>query len=393
MKYKRLKEFPVVKHNGIFRKQISLFEGTALIVSGTIGAGVLGLPFAIAKVGVFFGFLYIVGVGLLMMALNLLVGSIAVRTGRKLQLVGLAKEYLGTPGKFIMTILMYFMLWGVLVVYIIGEGEVLSALLGGSSFFWSTVFFATATLLIYLGVKTIKVVELFLSLGVLSVVIILSAYSAPHIEAVHLQYSNLAHILFPYGILLFAYHGTTAVPEAYSILIKKHVTFKKAIILAGFISMAVYALFSIVVVGVTGAGTTEIATLGLGNKLGSIIFILGNLFAVLAMGTSCLMAGLALRDSMSWDFQVSRGIATLLVCGIPFLIFILGIRGFISAIDIVGGVFMSLEMLLILLIFWRAKQLGDMPQGKYRLHHATLLAIILLFALSIGAIYSVVKLF
>lgn len=393
-KYKSLRGEKIPPtHLGVFKKNISMFEGVALIVSGTIGAGILGLPYAIAKVGVLLGVLYIVAIGLLMMGLNLLLGKIASSNQGQMQIVGMAQKYLGVYGKWLMTGLLYFLLWGVLVVYIIGEGEVLSAIFGGSAFFWSVFFLAFATILIYIGIQTIKVVELFLSLGVLGVVLILVYSSAFHIQSINLTEINFMNLLLPYGILLFAFHGTTSVPEAYSILVNREQTFKKAIIIAGAISIIVYSLFAAVIVGVTGLETSEIATIALGEKLGPKIFLLGNLFAVLAMGTSCLMAGLALRDSMKWDFRLSRGVSTFLVCGIPFLIFIFGLRGFIEAIDIVGGVFMSTEMLLILLIYWKAKQKGDLKVGKYKLHHASLLLGLLLLALSFGAVYSVIKLF
>lgn len=393
-KYKSLRGEKIPPtHLGVFKKNISMFEGVALIVSGTIGAGILGLPYAIAKVGVLLGVLYIVAIGLLMMGLNLLLGKIASSNQGQMQIVGMAQKYLGVYGKWLMTGLLYFLLWGVLVVYIIGEGEVLSAIFGGSKFFWSVFFLAFATILIYIGIQTIKVVELFLSLGVLGVVLILVYSSAFHIQSINLIEINFMNLLLPYGILLFAFHGTTSVPEAYSILVNREQTFKKAIIIAGVISIIVYSLFAAVIVGVTGLETSEIATIALGEKLGPKIFLLGNLFAMLAMGTSCLMAGLALRDSMKWDFKLSRGISTILVCGVPFLVFIFGLRGFIEAIDIVGGVFMSMEMLLILLIYWKAKQKGDLRVGKYKLYHTSLLLVLLLLALTFGAIYSVFKLF
>ncbi len=381
------------RYFGIFRKNISLFEGVALIVSGTIGAGVLGLPFVIAKVGVFLGILYIILVGVLLMGLNLLLGKVSSSAKRQMQLVGLAKEYLGETGKWFMTILVYFLLWGVLVVYIIGEGEVLAALFGGSEFFWSLLFFIFVTILVYVGMQMVKVVELFLSLGVLSVVLVLVLSSVGHIQPVNLSELNFVNLLLPYGVLLFAFHGTTSVPEAYSILTNKEKTFKKAIIIAGTISIVVYALFSAVIVGVTGSETSEIATIALGEKLGVKVFLLGNLFAVLAMGTSCLMAGIAMRDSMKWDFGLPKWSASLLVGGVPFLIFILGIRSFIEAIDIVGGIFMSIEMLLILFIYWRAKQRGDLESGRYKLYHTALLLTVLLLALTLGAFYSIIKLF
>lgn len=386
-------ETHLARHNGVFRRQVTLFEAVAMIVSGTIGAGILGLPYAIAKVGIPLGIIYIIFIGFLMMGLNLLMGSLAAKTNKKMQLIGFAGEYLGKAGKWFTTGLLYFMLWGVLTIYIIGEGEVLAKLFGGSEFFWSTVFFIVAVLLIYTGISTIKVVELFLSLGVLAVVLTLSVFSSTHVDIHNWQYMDLANLLFPYGILLFAFYGAAAVPEAHSILLNRDRDFKKAIIIAGFVVMTVYLIFSIVVIGVTGLNTSEIATIALGDKVGSKVFLLGNIFAALAMGTSCLMAGLAMRDSMSWDFKISPGLSTILVCGAPFLLFVLGLRSFVQAMDIVGGVFISMEMFLVLLIYWRAKQRGDLSVGKYKLHHATLLVILLLIALSIGTVYSVVKLF
>ena len=387
------KDHPLARHHGIFRRQISLFEGTALIVSGTIGAGVLGIPYAIAKVGVGVGAALIIFLGLLMMGLNLLIGEISVRTRERLQLVGLARKYLGKWGERIMTLLVYVLLFGVMVVYIIGEGQTLATLLGGSPFAWSTIFFLTVSALIFIGMRTIKTIELVLSFGLLAVVLGITAWSAPHVRFDHFLYADMAQLLFPYGIILFAYHGTTTIPEAHSLLLRRDVTFKRAIVLSGFVTMLVYLLFAFIVVGVTGAETTEIATIGLGRAVGPAIFLLGNLFAVIAMGTSALMVGLSLRDSLRWDYRLPTWSAAALVCGVPFLIFLAGLRQFIVAIDIIGGVFVSFEMLLLLLLYWRAKQLGHWQSGRYRLHHTALVGAVLLFALLVGVVYSIWKLF
>ncbi|MBI5728533.1 MAG: hypothetical protein HY984_02155, partial [Candidatus Magasanikbacteria bacterium] len=284
--YHRLnQEAPLVRLYGVFRNQIHLLEGTALIVSGTIGAGVLGIPYVVVKVGIGIGLLYIVSLGLLMMGVNLLVGEIATAAKEPLQIVGLAKKYLGPTGGAIMLVFSYALLLGALMIFIIGEGDTLSALFGGPSFWWSTGFFMVAGLLVAIGIRTIKTVELFLSLGVLSVVFLIALFSAPHLTLTHWQYSDWTKIFLPYGVLLFAFHATTAVPEAHAILKNREATFKKAILTAGTICIIVYALFAVVVVGVTGPATTEIATIGLGQVLGRPAFILGNLFAILAMGT------------------------------------------------------------------------------------------------------------
>ncbi|MEK7623830.1 MAG: aromatic amino acid transport family protein, partial [Patescibacteria group bacterium] len=104
----------------MFRRQISTIEATALIMSGAIGAGVLGIPYAIAKVGAPLGIVAIIGVGLFTIGYNLTIGRIAARSGMPLQLPGLAERYLGKWGKWLMVANMYILLLGSLMVYIIG---------------------------------------------------------------------------------------------------------------------------------------------------------------------------------------------------------------------------------------------------------------------------------
>lgn len=389
----RRKEEGVVFRRGKFFHRLSLWQAVTLIVSGTIGAGILALPYTVAQVGMGIGLLYLVGVGLLMMGMNLLLGEIVVRTNSPLHLPGLAEKYLGKAGRIVMSIVMYGLLGGALVVYIIGEGETLSALFGGSATFWSILFAIIGSTLIVLGTRTVKTVELFFVMALLVIILFLVFFSVPVLEIQHLQYVNFANVFLPYGIILFAFHGVTAVPEAHALLVNRNNVFRRAILISSAIVMLIYILFTVMVVGITGQGTTEIATIGLGQQLGPTIFLLGNIFALLTMGTSFLMIGVALRDSLSWDFRLSPLTTSLVVCGIPFLIFIFGIRGFTATLDTVGGVFGSLELLAIIAIYWRARSLGDLQPKNFGLHHAYVLAVILLLALFLGTLYSTLKLF
>jgi tyrosine-specific transport protein len=393
LKHKYKSGTKLTQHNGIFRSQLSLFEGVALIVSGTVGAGVLGIPYAIAQSGIRTGIIYIIVIGLLMMGLNLMVGEVVIRTKGTYQLVGLAKKYLGRGGQFLMTMVLYSLLFGVLTIYIIGEGETLAALFGGSSFEWSIGFFIIGALLVSFGLKTVKTIELFLTAGILAVLVSIAAFSVGHVDVSYWGHFDAAHALLPYGVVLFALYGATAIPEVHATLLHKDKLFKKSIVIAGSSIITLYIIFSLVVVGVTGLETTEIATIGLGNVLGQNMFIFGNVFAFFAMATSFLLVGVALRDSLTWDYKIRPALSTIITLTIPFLLFLVGIRGFIAAIDIVGGVFVSIEVLLVLLIYWRAKQLGDLDPGKYKLHHASLLGVVLAVVFALGAVYSVWNLF
>jgi len=378
---------------GVLKRNISLFEAVAIISSGTIGAGVLGIPYAVAQVGLPLGLFYIILIGLLVTGLHLLVGDVTLRTKKGFQLVGIARRFLGRKGGIFMSILMYTMLVGTLVVYIIGEGEALKALFGGDSTVWSVTFFIAASVLIYFGLETLKKVELILTGAILSVIILIAALSAPYFQPVNIRYFDLAKLFFPYGVLLFAFHGVTFIPEAQKLLQGEQKKFKQAIIISGVITIIAYVLFALAVVGVTGAETTQVATIGLGEVIGSYMLAIGNAFAAMTMATSFMVIGVTVKDSLRIDYGSSNLVATTLACGVPFLIFLFGLRDFIMVIDMVGGVVISLEMIILVFIYWKASQEGEVCPVQYKLHHSLLIVMTALTIFTLGSIYSIWNLF
>jgi len=370
-------------------KDVTLFDGIAVMMSGTIGAGILALPYVISQVGVAIGLSLLVFFGFLMIGLNLLIAEVALKTGHKYQLVGLARRYLGLPGEIIMAFVMYTVLFGVLVVYMIGVGDLMVELVGGNAVHWTLGFFCMFMIFIFFGMRTVKTVEFFLVFLIFCIIFFLSVMSSNHLEVNNLTYSIPAKFFYPYAAILFAFHGTTAVPEVYSIIKNKKKVFKKVIISGGLLTLAMYAIFSVMVVGVTGFSTTTIATVGLGNVVGKSVFLLGNVFAIIAMSTAFLMIGLSLRDSFRWDLNLPTAYATFLVLVVPLIIFLAGMRDLVSAIDLVGGIFMSLEIALLLLIYWRARHVGDV-KGSKMLKHVWFVFSLVAFAICVGFVYNII---
>ncbi len=82
------------KYKGFFAKHRLAIAVTTLI--GTIiGAGVLGIPYVIAKSGFLYGSILIIAIGLAFLVLNLFVGEIVLRTKGQYQLTGYMEKYLG----------------------------------------------------------------------------------------------------------------------------------------------------------------------------------------------------------------------------------------------------------------------------------------------------------
>lgn len=378
-------EAALVQYRGVFYKRLSLWQAVALIVSSVIGAGVLGIPYVVSKVGLGPGLLYMLFGGLLITGLHLLLADICLSSKKSYQLAGLADSYLGRWAKYLMSFVFYVSMFGSLLAYIIGEGEVLSALFGSDPVRMALIFVAIFSLFVICGIKTIKKVELVLTVGILLVVLAIAFWSTPHLTLANASHVNLASLFLPYGVMLFAFTGSSAIPEAHELLKHKRKQFHYAVLISGAIVTLVYMLFAIAVVGVTGLSTTPVATVGLGKAIGPTMVLFGNIFAFLAMGTSYLLSSLSVRDSLRWDYNVPKWLATASVIVLPVVLYLIGIRQFVAVLDLVGGLFIGIQSILVVLIYMRYKQ------GHKEKHKTWLLVTLLLIAFTVGAVYSVVS--
>lgn len=370
---------------------VSYFEAIAVLLCGTIGAGILGIPYAIAKVGWFLGVVYIILLGLIMLGLNLMLGEVTLRTGEPLQLAGLAGRYLGRTGKKIMAITSLFASFGALLAYIIGEGKILEGFFGLSSFFWSILFWVVGSVLVYFGLALVKKIDLFLTLIILGIIILISFLSIQKIELPYLQTVSFNNLLFPIGVILFAFQSFSSIPQAKDVLPANQKKLKEAIILSSLIIIIAYLLFATAILGVTGNETTEVATIGLGKKLGTSIFVLANIFGFFAMGSGFLNLAAAVKNIFIWDYKMSHLASWVITVGVPLGLFLIGFRSFINTLDLIGALFGCIVAILIIIIYWQAKQKGDLVPHKYHLHHTLLLSVVIIIIYLIASIYSLIK--
>lgn len=108
---------------------------------GSIGAGVLGIPYVIAKAGFLTGTFSLLALGIIVLLMYLYLGEIVLRTKGNHQLTGYAELYLGKLGKRLMFLTMVIGIYGALVAYLIGSSETLSKLLGGLQGNWLMAYF------------------------------------------------------------------------------------------------------------------------------------------------------------------------------------------------------------------------------------------------------------
>ncbi len=338
--------------------KLVLLEAIATMVGTIVGAGILGIPYVFAQAGFWTGSLVLLLVGLAMMLMKLLYGEVALRTRGDHQISGYAQIYLGKWAKYLVSFVLIASLYGSLLAYFIGEGEVIEALTGIPSFEASLGFFALFALFILIGIKLIKRMELVMSGFILMVVFIIYLLGFDHINPANLSGFDWSKIFLPYGVLLFATSGLVAVPEVRLIVKKQEVLMKKAIIYGCLIPPVLYFLFTALVLTITGPAVTEVASVALGEMLGWKMLLVANLFAFLTMGTSFLTLGLALVETYEYDYRLNKYVAWVLTVIVPLLIFLLGARDFVKVISLVGALGIGVNGIIYVATYFAARKKG-----------------------------------
>jgi len=275
--------------------------GVSTLIGTIIGAGILGIPYVVAKAGIIAGLFDIIGIGLLMLLLNLYLGEVTLRTNGNHQLSGYAGLYLGRIGKKILSGAMVVEIYGALLAYIMGVGTSLATLFGGDYFFYGLGFFIIASFLIYKGLRTIGKTEFFMVMGGLSVVALISVLGFFQMDVSNFDLGK-GEVFIPYGVVLFAYLGVTSVPLLKELLSQDRKEVKKAIIIGSVIPIVVYCLFALSVVGAIGIDGFQalqpdqrIASAALEIYFGGFMGFVAILFGLFSMSTACLALGMALE--------------------------------------------------------------------------------------------------
>jgi len=377
-----------------------IIEAVATLVGFTIGAGILGIPFVVAKAGFLTGILNILVLGILILVLNLYMGEITLRTKGIHQLTGYARIYLGRVGHYLMMVAFVIFSYGALVAYIIKTGEFLNALLnpllGGTPIMYSIIFFIISFTIVYEGITIVEKSEVSMVFLILIIIIIVAILALPHLNTNNLTNFNISNFFIPYGVVLFAFTAIPAIPSMNEELKKSKKDLKKAIIIGSLIPLIIYILFALIVVGITGINTTDGSILGLATILGNKILLFGSILGILTMATSFIAVAFALTEMYRFDYKLKKNTSSVLACFIPLIISLVIINSniknaFFRVLDITGTFGGSLEGILIIFIWWKAKKLGN-RKPEYSIDRKKTIITMLILMFTLGVVFEIVSL-
>jgi len=374
-----------------------IFRSDATMIGAVIGVGVFGLPYAFAQVGYFLGLLYLVVIGFFVITVHLLYAEVTIQTPGKHRLVGYVERYLGKRWRYLATVVSAGSIWGAIVAYIIIGGSfahmLLSGIFGGNLFYYQLGFFVVGILLVHQGLRFIVRLEAILAviLAFLFVAIILRGI--PEVSLTSFTDIDYSNFFLPYGVILFSLIGLGAIPEVRDSMGRMYHRLRLVIIFSGIATIALYAAFAFVVVGISGSATSTDALSDLITHFGPIFGVVGISLGLISVMTSFLILCLELIDTFRFDYKWNKNLSWIVTCAVPLLIFLIGARSFIHVVDFTGSVFAGIIAVITILLFEKIrKKMCDEGKQCFLIpkFFSYFLMVIFLIGAVLGVYYSLV---
>ncbi len=339
---------------------IKFFRETAIpammFASAVIGAGMFSLPQIFARSGVAVGIAYLILIGIVVSLIHKKYTEITEVEGDDKRFPEYAEKYLGEGGKVLGSITSIIGIIFSLTIYVALSGSFISAIFPAlPETAGAIMFFVAASLFISAGITSFAALDSIL-FGLIAIIVFAIAITGAmkgDFSAVTSKIIDPVNILLPLGPVLFALNGRAAISSIKEYFRKKGYDKKnlsKAIVIGTIVPAVFYGLFSLGIIALSGSGISADAVSGISHM--PYWFIAGFAFlGVITLITSYIFLGLELKDILQRKFHSGKILAFILSAGIPLALYLSGMNNFEMLIGIAGGIFIALEMIMIVFMY------------------------------------------
>lgn len=372
------------------RTSLHFAYAVATLAGTIIGAGIFGLPYVAKESGFVITAFFLLLLGGAVLTVHLVFGEIVLRTRERHRFPGYARVYVGGKTAAAAVLVDVVGVFGAMLAYLVVGGVFLHLIFGPMAdvpvAWYVVVFWVLLSLAILRGLRTVARLELMLSIVLLLAFAIIAVVSFDKIE-----FSNLLHVSWdnafaPYGVVLFALGGASAIPELREILRLETKLLRRAIVIGTVLPIVLFLGFTAVVLGVSGGATTQDALSGLARFLGSGIVLPIAVFGVASVASSYLVMGLYLKNVFHLDLGARKGVAGALVTVIPIGVYLAGVTNFIGILTFIGAVTGGAAYLLFFFVYNHARTRGDRAP-EYRLAFSPILLYTIAAVFGAGIVY------
>jgi len=370
----------------------------ASLLAGTItGAGMFALPYVFGKAGILIGIFYLAVFSLVFVIIHLMYGDIILRTGENHRFSGYAGIYLGTKGKWLAFLTSVVGMLFVLTVYLVLSISFFNLFASAAGFFdvyKLLLFWFTGSLAVFIGINRLAISEFLITAGIAAIIATIFVYGliGDSGKIFSAPLFNLNNIFLPYGAVLFSLSGRVAVPALLGYFRRNNCQQIKAkipIILGSLAPALIYLLF---VFGILSLSETvsEDAISGLFNRLPALILRFLGILGLICLWSSYIVIGRDIKKSLEHDLKFSGILAGFIVIAVPLFLYFLGFQNFLGLVALVGGIFISMEGILIVLIWLKARRANIERQEIFLKKINPLVVYFLLLIFVGGMIYEII---
>jgi len=380
-------------------RRLSFLEATSLMVGAGVGAGIMAVPFLAAKVGLV-GLALILPVAWAASALvHLMLAEVLFRTGRDLQVVELMRLYVfrgraGRPLLWAVFAILSVAFLANLAAYVSGAGEIVADLVGIDRRLAELVVYLVSAGVVFFGLKAVGVAERFGALALVGLVAVLAVGATGVPLAPVLGPSGTApEWLAVYGMVMYAYWTFYSVPQVVAGMGPDHRGAVRAILAGLAVNGALTGAIALIALGVS-AEVTEVAIVGIADRLGDWTGVIGSLFIVVAFITSYWSVSLALADILRERTSIPVRLAWLLATLPSLLVLWVGAWEFLQWLSLAAGA-TAVVVALITIPMYRAAQRGgavadpDWTMGRWGSPAMLALALVAMVLMAIGSLLGI----
>ncbi len=336
------------------------WKATFILFGTIVGAGIFGLPALIQKSGWLIGVFWMLALAGVVALTHLLYAEVVMVTPGRHRLVGYVRLYLGKGLSGIEAVNSTLNLYGGSLAYLILGGLFAAAILtpvaAVSPLYGSLALFLFGLAAAWGGAAFLSRFDFAMTIGELTSFLLLAGVALTAFGPGNLAHADFSQAFLPYGVVLFAYGGLTAVPEVADIIgLGKPRLVRRSVIIGTLMAAGLTIIFATAVVGALGPDVTPESVSGLARKFGGVLPVLGGVTGFLSILTSYAVFGANLKSQFQFDLKLKPLSALFAAVVLPFLLYLAGIRSFGRILEFVGAVLVGLEGIFVALVYLKAK--------------------------------------
>ncbi|MBN1876106.1 MAG: hypothetical protein JXA33_17920 [Anaerolineae bacterium] len=345
------------------KQLLTRWEATSLMVGAGVGAGIMAVPFLAERVGLV-GLAVILPIAWAASSLiHLMLAEVLFHTGRDLQIVELMQLYVlrGRVGRWLLWPVFAFLsiaFLANLAAYISGAGEIVADLTEINRRLAEFIVYAIAAGVVFFGLRAVGVAERF------GVFVLVGLVAAIGVGALPLPFhaplgpsGSATQWLALYGMVMYALWTFYSVPQVVQGLGSDQHGAVRAILNGLGINGILTAAVALIALGISDE-VTEVAIIGIADRIGPWAGLIGSLLLVLALITSYWSVSLALADILRERTGIPVKVSWLLATLPSLLILWVNAWQFLEWLRLAAGATAIVVALITIPMYLKARQTG-----------------------------------